>query len=129
MAKATREDVLEYLEAANMVEVSELIKDIEEKFGVSAAAPVAMAAPVAGGAGDSEAAAEAKDDFDIELTSVGDKKINVIKVVRTATGLGLKEAKELVDGAPSKIKEAAPKAEAEEIKKQLEEAGATVTLK
>ena len=129
MAKATREDVLEYLEAANMVEVSELIKDIEEKFGVSAAAPVAMAAPVAGGAGDGEAAAEAKDDFDIELTSVGDKKINVIKVVRTATGHGLKEAKELVDGAPSKIKEAAPKAEAEEIKKQLEEAGATVTLK
>lgn len=129
MAKATREDVLEYLEAANMVEVSELIKDIEEKFGVSAAAPVAMAAPVAGGAESGEAAAEAKDDFDIELTSVGDKKINVIKVVRTATGLGLKEAKELVDGAPSKIKEAAPKAEAEEIKKQLEEAGATVTLK
>ena len=129
MAKATREDVLEYLEAANMVEVSELIKDIEEKFGVSAAAPVAMAAPVAGGAEAGEAAAEAKDDFDIELTSVGDKKINVIKVVRTATGLGLKEAKELVDGAPSKIKEAAPKAEAEEIKKQLEEAGATVTLK
>ena len=129
MAKATREDVLEYLEAANMVEVSELIKDIEEKFGVSAAAPVAMAAPVAGAAEGGEAAAEAKDDFDIELTNVGDKKINVIKVVRTATGLGLKEAKELVDGAPSKIKEAAPKAEAEEIKKQLEEAGATVTLK
>ena len=128
MAKATREDVLEYLEAANMVEVSELIKDIEDKFGVSAAAPVAMAAPAAG-AGEGEAAAEAKDDFDIELTSVGEKKINVIKVVRTATGLGLKEAKELVDGAPSKIKEAAPKAEAEEIKKQLEEAGATVTLK
>lgn len=127
MAKATREDVLEYLEAANMVEVSELIKDIEDKFGVSAAAPVAMAAPAAGGEG--EAAAEAKDEFDVELTSVGDKKINVIKVVRTATGLGLKEAKELVDGAPSKIKEAAPKAEAEEIKKQLEEAGATVTLK
>ena len=127
MAKATREDVLEYLEAANMVEVSELIKDIEDKFGVSAAAPVAMAAPAAGGEG--EAAAEAKDDFDVELTSVGDKKINVIKVVRTATGLGLKEAKELVDAAPSKIKEAAPKAEAEEIKKQLEEAGATVTLK
>ena len=128
MAKATREDVLEYLEAANMVEVSELIKDIEDKFGVSAAAPVAMAAPAAGAA-EGEAAAEAKDDFDIELTSVGEKKINVIKVVRTVTGLGLKEAKELVDGAPSKIKEAAPKAEAEEIKKQLEEAGATVTLK
>ena len=128
MAKATREDVLEYLEAANMLEVSELIKDIEDKFGVSAAAPVAMAAPAAGGAAES-AEAEAKDDFDIELTNVGDKKINVIKVVRTVTGLGLKEAKELVDGAPSKLKEAAPKAEAEEIKKQLEEAGATVTLK
>jgi large subunit ribosomal protein L7/L12 len=128
MAKATREDVLEYLEAANMVEVSELIKDIEEKFDVSAAAPVAMAAPAAGAAG-GEAEAEAKDDFDVELTGFGEKKINVIKVVRTVTGLGLKEAKELVDGAPSKIKEAAPKAEAEEIKKQLEEAGATVTLK
>ena len=129
MAKAKREDVLEYLEAANMLEVSELIKDIEEKFGVSAAAPVAMAAPAAGGAADGGEVAEAKDDFDVELTSVGDKKINVIKVVRTVTGLGLKEAKELVDSAPSKIKEAAPKAEAEEVKKQLEEAGATITLK
>ena len=129
MAKATREDVLKYLEAANMVEVSELVKDIEDKFGVSAAAPVAMAAPSAGGASEGEAAEEVKDDFDIELTSVGDKKINVIKVVRTVTGLGLKEAKELVDGAPSKIKETSPKSEAEEIKKQLEEAGATVTLK
>ena len=129
MAKATREDVLEYLEAANMVEVSELIKDIEEKFGVSAAAPVAMAAPVAGGAEGGEAAAEAKDDFDIELTSVGDKKINVIKVVRTATGLGLKEAKALVDDAPSTVKEGVAKEEADDIVKQLEEAGATVELK
>ena len=129
MAKATREDVLAYLEEANMVEVSELIKEIENKFDVSAAAPVAMAAPVGGGAAEGGEAAETKDDFDIELTTVGDKKINVIKVVRTVTGLGLKEAKELVDGAPSKIKEAAPKAEAEEIKKQLEEAGATITLK
>ena len=129
MAKAKREDVLEYLESANMLEVSELIKDIEEKFGISAAAPVAMAAPAAGGATEGGDAAETKDDFDIELTNVGDKKINVIKVVRTVTGLGLKEAKELVDSAPSKIKEAAPKAEAEDVKKQLEEAGATVTLK
>jgi len=129
MAKAKREDVLEYLESANMLEVSELIKDIEEKFGVSSAAPVAMAAPVAGAAGGGEAAAEAKDEFDIELTEVGDKKINVIKVVRTITGLGLKEAKELVDGAPSKLKESVAKAEAEDFKKQLEEAGATVTLK
>ena len=128
MAKATREDVLEYLENANMLEVSELIKDIEDKFGVSSAAPVAMAAPAAGAA-DSGAAAEAKDEFDIELTDVGDKKINVIKVVRTITGLGLKEAKELVDGAPSKLKESVAKAEAEDFKKQLEEAGATVTLK
>ena len=129
MAKATREDVLAYLEEANMVEVSELIKEIETKFDVSAAAPVAMAAPAGGAAAEGGEAAEAKDDFDIELTNVGDKKINVIKVVRTVTGLGLKEAKELVDGAPSKIKEAAPKAEAEDIKKQLEEAGATITLK
>ena len=128
MAKATREDVLEYLESANMLEVSELIKDIEEKFGVSSAAPVAMAAPAAGAA-DGGDAAEAKDEFDIELTAVGDKKINVIKVVRTITGLGLKEAKELVDGAPSKIKESVAKAEADDFKKQLEEAGATVTLK
>jgi len=129
MAKATREDVLEYLESANMLEVSELIKDIEEKFGVSSAAPVAMAAPVAGGAAGDDSAAEAKDEFDIELTNVGDKKINVIKVVRTITGLGLKEAKELVDGAPSKIKESVAKDEAENFKKELEEAGATVTLK
>ena len=128
MAKATREDVLEYLENANMLEVSELIKDIEDKFGVSSAAPVAMAAPAAGAA-DGDATAEAKDEFDIELTGVGDKKINVIKVVRTITGLGLKEAKELVDGAPSKIKESVAKAEADDFKKQLEEAGATVTLK
>jgi large subunit ribosomal protein L7/L12 len=127
MAKATREDVLEYLESANMLEVSELVKEIEEKFGVSSAAPVAMAAPVASGA--DAGAVETKDEFDVELTSVGEKKINVIKVVRTITGLGLKEAKELVDGAPSKIKEAAPKAEAEDFQKQLEEAGATVTLK
>ena len=129
MAKAKREDVLEYLESANMLEVSELIKDIEEKFGVSAAAPVAMAAPAAGAAGDAGGAAEAKDEFDIELTNVGDKKINVIKVVRTITGLGLKEAKDLVDGAPSKLKESVSKAEAEDFQKQLEEAGATVTLK
>jgi len=129
MAKATREDVLEYLENANMLEVSELIKNIEEKFGVSSAAPVAMAAPAAGAVADDGDAAETKDEFDIELTNVGDKKINIIKIVRTITGLGLKEAKDLVDGAPSKIKESVAKAEAEDFKKQLEEAGATVTLK
>ena len=129
MAKTTREDVLEYLESANMLEVSELIKNIEEKFGVSSAAPVAMAAPAAGAVADDDAAAEAKDEFDIELTNVGDKKINIIKIVRTITGLGLKEAKDLVDEAPSKIKESVAKTEAEDFKKQLEEAGATVTLK
>ena len=127
MAGIKKEDVLSYLENANMLEISELIKDIEEKFGVTAAAPVAVAGGAAP-AGDA-AAAEEKSDFDIELTGVGDKKINVIKVIRTITSLGLKEAKELVDGAPTVVKEGAPKEEAEDIKKQLEEAGASVTLK
>ena len=128
MADIKREDVLVYLENANMLEISELIKDIEDKFGVTAAAPVAIAdgaAPAAGGDG---GAAEEKTEFDIELTGVGDKKINVIKVIRTITSLGLKEAKELVDSAPSKVKEAVPKEEAEDVKRQLEEAGATVAL-
>jgi len=128
MADIKREDVLVYLENANMLEISELIKDIEDKFGVTAAAPIAIAggaAPAAGGDGD---AAEEKTEFDIELTGVGDKKINVIKVIRTITSLGLKEAKELVDNAPSKVKEAVPKEEAEDVKRQLEEAGATVAL-
>ena len=110
-----------------MLEISELISDIEEKFGVTAAAPVAVAAgPVAAAGG--EAAVE-KDEFDVVLNAAGEKKIQVIKVVRTITGLGLKEAKDLVDGAPKAVKEAASKAEAEEIQKQLEEAGATVELK
>ena len=127
MAKVSKDDVLSYLESANMLEISDLIKEIEDKFNVSAAAPVAVAgvAPVAGG----DAATEEKTDFDIELTSVGDKKINVIKVIREVTALGLKEAKELADGAPSIVKEAAAKEEAEEVKTKLEEAGATVTLK
>ena len=127
MAGIKKEDVLTYLENANMLEISELIKEIEDKFGVTAAAPVA----IAGGAAASSDAGESeeKTEFDIELTSVGEKKINVIKVVRTITSLGLKEAKELVDGAPTTVKEATGKEEAEDIKKQLEEAGATVTLK
>lgn len=127
MADITRADVLTYLENANMLEISELIKDIEEKFGVEAAAPVAFAgvAPVAA-AGEQ---AEEKTEFDVVLKEAGAKKINVIKVVRAATNLGLKEAKELVDGAPNTVKEALPKAEAEELKKQLEEAGATVEIK
>ena len=126
MADIKREDVLVYLENANMLEISELIKDIEDKFGVTAATPVAIAGGAAP-AGDADAAEE-KSEFDIELTGVGDKKINVIKVIRTITSLGLKEAKELVDNAPSKVKEAVPKEEAEDVKRQLEEAGATVAL-
>ena len=127
MADIKKEDVLVYLEKANMLEISELIKEIEDKFGVTAVAPIA----IAGGAAPSgeAGAAEEKSEFDIELTSVGEKKINVIKVIRTITSLGLKEAKELADNAPSVVKEVVPKDEAEEIKKQLEEAGATVTLK
>ena len=128
MAEIKKDDVLTYLEKANMLEISELIKDIEEKFGVTAAAPVAIAGGAAV-AGADAGAVEEKTEFDIELTGVGEKKINVIKVIRTITSLGLKEAKEMVDGAPTIVKEAAVKGEAEEIKKQLEEAGATVTLK
>ena len=127
MADIKKEDVLVYLEKANMLEISELIKEIEDKFGVTAVAPIA----IAGGAAPSgeASAAEEKSEFDIELTSVGEKKINVIKVIRSITSLGLREAKELADNAPSMVKEVVPKDEAEEIKKQLEEAGATVTLK
>jgi large subunit ribosomal protein L7/L12 len=127
MAKITKNDVLDYLENSNMLEISELIKNIEEKFDVSAAAPVAVAGALAPAGGD--APAEEKSDFNIELTSVGEKKINVIKVIREITSLGLKEAKELADGAPSVIKESVAKEEAEQFKGKLEEAGATVTLK
>ena len=126
MADTKRADVLTYLENANMIEISELISEIEEKFGVTAAAPVVGAAPAAGGG---DAAAEEKDEFDVVLTSAGSSKINVIKVVRGITSLGLKEAKELADGAPKSIKESVAKAEAEDMKKQLEEAGASVELK
>ena len=126
MAKVSRTDVLDYLEKANMLEVSELISEIEDKFGVTAAAPVAVAAaPAAGEA----AVEEEKDSFNVVLTSAGDKKIQVIKVVRTITELGLKEAKDLVESAPKPIKEDVAKAEAEEMKTKLEEAGATVELK
>tara|TARA_B100000953_G_scaffold175574_1_gene144587 strand:+ start:36 stop:413 length:378 start_codon:yes stop_codon:yes gene_type:complete len=121
-----KEDVLAYLEKANMMEMSELISEIEEKFGVSASAPVAVAAASAGGDG---AAAEAKTEFDVVLNAAGQQKINVIKVVRTLTDLGLKEAKELVDSAPKAIKEGVSESEANEIKSQLEEAGAEVELK
>jgi large subunit ribosomal protein L7/L12 len=129
MAGIKKEDVLTYLENANMLEISELIKDIEDKFGVTAAAPVAIAGGAASATGGDAGAEEEQSEFDIELTSVGDKKINVIKEIRTITSLGLKDAKEMADGAPSIVKEAVLKEEAEQIKKQLEEAGATVTLK
>ena len=128
MADIKRKDVLMYLENANMLEISELIKDIEDKFGVSAVAPVAIAGGAAA-AGDGGGESEEKSEFDVELTGVGDKKINVIKVIRTITSLGLKEAKEMADSAPSIVKDAIPQEEAEQIKKQLEEAGATVTSK
>ena len=120
----SREDVLAYLEESNMVEISELINDIEEKFGVTAAAPVAVAAAPAGG----DSAAEAKTEFDVVLKSAGQAKINVIKAVRSITDLGLKEAKELVDSAPKALKEGVSESEANEIKEQLEEAGAEVEL-
>ena len=120
-----KEDVIAYLEKANMMEVSELISEIEEKFGVSASAPVVAAVPAAG----EGAAAEAKSEFDVILTAAGQQKINVIKAVRAITDLGLKEAKELVDSAPKAIKEGVPESEANEIKAQLEEAGADVELK
>lgn len=118
--------LVDQIEKLSVLDLSELVKVLEEKFGVSAAAPMMMGAmPAAAGA----AAAEEKTDFTVELTDAGANKINVIKVVREVTGLGLKEAKDLVDGAPKAIKENAPKAEAEELKKKLEEAGGKVTLK
>ena len=120
--------IAEDLSSLTVLEASELTKVLEEKWGVSAAAPVAMAAPAAGQAGDA-AAAEEKTEFEIHLASAGDKKINVIKEVRTITGLGLKEAKDLVEGAPSKLKDGVSKEDAEKFKKQLVEAGATVELK
>ena len=121
----SREDVLTYLEQSNMMEISELISDIEEKFGVTAAAPVAVAAaPAAGG----ESVGEAKTEFDVILKSAGQAKINVIKAVRGITDLGLKEAKELVDSAPKALKEGISESEANDIKNQLEEAGAEVEL-
>jgi len=123
----SKDDILEAIALMSVMEVVELVAAMEEKFGVSAQAAVAAATPAAGGdAGD---APVVKDAFDVMLTSVGEKKVNVIKAVRAITSLGLKEAKDLVDSAPSVIKEGAPTSEAEEAKKQLEEAGATIELK
>jgi large subunit ribosomal protein L7/L12 len=123
----SNEDILNAIAEMSVMDVVELVSAMEEKFGVSAAAAVA-AAPVAAAGGEGEAAAE-KTEFDVVLSAIGDKKVNVIKAVRSITGLGLKEAKDMVDGAPSTIKEAVSKDDAEEAKKQLEEAGATVELK
>ena len=128
MAAITREDVLGYLESANMLEVAALIKDIEDKFGVTAVAPVAVAA-AGPAAGPAAPVVDEKSEFNVVLAEIGDKKINVIKVVREITDLGLKEAKELVDSAPSNLKGGISKDEAESIKSKLEEAGATVELK
>ena len=122
-----KDQILEAIENMTVLDLSELVKAMEEKFGVSAAAPVAVAA--VGGAAPAAAGGEEKTEFTVVLASAGDKKINVIKAVREATGLGLKEAKELVDGAPKPVKENVSKAEAEELKGKLEEAGATVELK
>jgi large subunit ribosomal protein L7/L12 len=127
MANITKEDVIEFIANMSVLELSEMVKEMEEKFGVSAAAPVAMMA--AGPAEAGAAAAEEKTEFDVVLTTHGDKKIQVIKEIRAITGLGLKEAKTLVDGVPQPVKEGVSKDEAEKIKAQLEEAGAQVDIK
>ncbi len=126
MADVTKDDVVDFIANMSVLELSDFVKELEDKFGVSAAAPVAVA--VAGGAGEA-AAAEEQTEFDVILESCGDKKIAVIKEVRAITGLGLKEAKGLVDGAPKAVKEGIAKDEAEKIKEQLEAAGAQVSLK
>jgi large subunit ribosomal protein L7/L12 len=128
MATITREEIKEAIKSMTVLELAQLVKDLEEEFGVSAAAMVA-AAPAVGGAAGAAAPAEEKTEFDVILTNAGANKINVIKVVREITGLGLKEAKDLVDGAPKPVKEGVSKDEAEQIKKKLEEAGATVEVK
>ena len=128
MPAITKDDIKNYLKQAPMLEVAELVKELEEEFGVSAAAAMPMMMPAPGGAAD-PAAAEVKDTFDVVLSAVGDKKINVIKVVREITSLGLKEAKDLVDGAPKTVKEGVSKTEAEEIQKKFTDAGAKAELK
>jgi large subunit ribosomal protein L7/L12 len=127
MPDITREDVVTFIENMTVLELSQFIKDLQERFGVSAAMPMAM--PAGGGAQVEVAAPEEQTEFDVILSSAGDKKIQVIKVVRAITGLGLKEAKDLVDGAPKAVKEKISKDEAEDLKKQLEEVGAGVEIK
>ena len=125
----TKEDVVKYIEGMTVLELSELVKELEAKFGVSAAAPVAVAAVAGGAAAAAAAPAEEKTEFDVVLTSFGAEKIQVIKEIRAITGLGLKEAKDLVEGVPKPVKEGIAKAEADEIKKKLEAVGATVEIK
>ena len=127
--EVTREQVKDFLKNMSLMDAAALVKELETELGVSAAAPIAVAAAGAPAAGAAPAAAVEKEDFNVVLTGSGDKKIQVIKVVRELTGLGLKEAKDLVDGAPKAVKEGVPKAEAESMKKKLEEAGGTVELK
>ncbi|MGH8057583.1 MAG: 50S ribosomal protein L7/L12 [Candidatus Entotheonellia bacterium] len=127
MPEITREDVITFIENMSVLDLAQFIKDLQERFGVSAVMP--MAIPQAGGGQAAEAPAEEQTEFDVVLTGSGDKKIQVIKVVRAITGLGLKEAKDLVDGAPKAVKEKISKDEASELKKQLEEVGATVEVK
>lgn len=129
MANVSKEDVIEFIANMTVLELSELVKDLEEKFGVSAAAPVAMMAAMPAGDGGGAEAVEEKTEFDVVLVAAGDKKIQVIKEVRAITGLGLKDAKDLVDNPPKPVKEGIAKEEAEKIKAQLEEAGAQVELK
>lgn len=129
MAGVTKEQVFEFIDKMTILEMSEFIKEFEDRYGVQAAAPVAMAAAPAAAAAGAEAKAEEKTSFDVVLTAAGDKKIQVIKVVRELTGLGLKEAKELVDGAPKPVKEGVSKEDADAMKVKLEEQGATVEVK
>jgi large subunit ribosomal protein L7/L12 len=126
---ATKEDVIEFLKGMTLLEASQLVKELEEVFGVSAAAATVVAGGGGGAAAEAAPAVDEQTEFDVVLTAAGEKKINVIKVVRELTALGLKEAKDLVDGAPSKVKEGVSKEEAEDIKAKLTEAGATVEIK
>ena len=128
MAEVTKEQVVDFISNMSVLELSEMVKELEEKFGVSAAAAAVAAAPAAGTAGE-EAKAEEKTEFDVILTSFGEKKINVIKEIRAITGLGLKEAKEFVESCPKAVKEGVSTEEAEEVKKKLEEAGASAEIK
>lgn len=129
MADISREDVIKFIEGMTVLELSELVKELENRFGVSAAAPVAMVAGAGAGPAAAGPVEEEKTEFNVVLTGFGDQKIQVIKVVRALTGLGLKEAKDLVEGVPKPVKEGVPKAEAEDMKKKLEESGATVEIK